>query len=126
MVAITFLTGVVLVLQWCTLRETNRLAAIDQRPYVATTEIQVNDAALTGYLMFDVFVANSGGTPTRDMQYMALRSLAPPNNPETAFTNPPDAFSQVDRGLIAPGAKIPLRLGDSVGLLPSVRDEILL
>ena len=67
MVGATVATCVVLILQWRTLQETNRLAAIAQRPYVASTDVSFSQRELPGYWIFDVLVQNSGGTPTRDM-----------------------------------------------------------
>jgi hypothetical protein len=109
-------------LQWSTLQETNRIAAIAQRPYIASTDIRLSDKRLPGYWMFDVLVTNSGGTPTRDMQYLALLSVRQPNDPALDFANPP-GISQRDRGLVAPNATVTLRL-PGAGLPTTVLKKI--
>ena len=123
MVGVTIVTGAVLFLQWRTLQETNRLAATDQRPYVASTDIRLSEKELPGYWMFDVLVTNSGGTPTRDMRYLAMKSQTPPGDPAIAFANPPDEISQIDRGLVAPNGTIRLRLG-GLGLPTTVLEKM--
>jgi hypothetical protein len=108
----TAIVGIIVAgLQWCTLQETNRLAAIEQRPYVSATDIRLTERQ--GILVLEVLVNNSGGTPTRDMRYLAVRDTLQPSDPADAFSKPPEPF-QVHRGLVAPNATIPLGWGGYV------------